>query len=96
MRPPPFRTARTRKPYEKWFIVIPEFQKRGIGSEMVRRAVAFCRNQGYPKLFLWTFSGLDLARRVYEKSGFRLCAEHDVAQWGQRIREQKFESDLHR
>jgi len=38
--------------------------------------------------------GLNAARRAYEKSGFRLCEEHDVAQWGQQIREQKFELGL--
>ncbi|HSO61153.1 MAG TPA: GNAT family N-acetyltransferase [Desulfobacterales bacterium] len=78
----------------RWFIVIPEFQGRGIGTELVCRTVAFCRDKGYPKLFLWTFNGLDAARRVYEKHGFRLCEEHNVAQWGQHIREQKFELDL--
>ena len=57
-------------------------------------AVDFCRQRGYPRIFLWTFQGLAAARHLYEKCGFGLCEEHDVAQWGQRIREQKFELNL--
>ena len=38
-----------------------------------------------------TFEGLDAARALYEGEGFRLCEEHVVNQWGQRITEQMFE-----
>lgn len=78
----------------RWFIVVPEFQRTGIGFALADRAVAFCRNQGYLKIFLWTFRGLDAARSIYEKLGFALCEEHDVFQWGQTIREQRFELNL--
>jgi GNAT superfamily N-acetyltransferase len=78
----------------RWFLVLPESQGAGIGAQLARAAVDFCRQQGYPAIFLWTFQGLAAARRVYEKCGFGLCAEHDVAQWGQCIREQKFEMKL--
>jgi GNAT superfamily N-acetyltransferase len=78
----------------RWFIVTPEFQGAGIGSQLISRAVGFCRDRGYPKVYLWTFEGLTAARRVYERSGFSLCEEHAAAQWGQSIREQKFEINL--
>lgn len=78
----------------RWFLVMPEFQGGGIGMQLVRTAIDFCRQRGYPRVFLWTFQGLTAARRIYEKHGFVLREEHDVAQWGQRIREQKFELNL--
>jgi len=78
----------------RWFIVVPEFQGTGMGFALAQQAVAFCRNKGYSKIFLWTFRGLDAARRIYEKLGFALCEEHEVLQWGRSIREQKFELNL--
>lgn len=74
----------------RWFIVDPRFQGCGIGTRLMERSIEFCRQKGYPSLFLWTFRGLDRARRLYESVGFRLFEESRVAQWGQTIREQKF------
>jgi hypothetical protein len=37
---------------------------------------------------------LNAARKLYEAADFRLCEEHEVAQWGQTIKEQKFELTL--
>jgi GNAT superfamily N-acetyltransferase len=78
----------------RWFIVVPEFQKSGIGKELIFRALDFCKHKHYPKVYLWTFDGLTKARRLYEAAGFRLCEEDEVAQWGQHIKEQKFELRL--
>jgi GNAT superfamily N-acetyltransferase len=80
----------------RWFIVPPEFQGTGIGGQLLQRAIGFCCDRGYPKVHLWTFEGLNAARRLYETSGFSLCEEHAVAPWGQPIREQKFEMNLQR
>lgn len=78
----------------RWFLVQPEGQGAGVGTRLAEAAVDFCRQRGYPRVFLWTFQGLAAARHLYEKCGFALCEEHDVAQWGRRIREQKFELKL--
>jgi GNAT superfamily N-acetyltransferase len=75
----------------RWLIVAPEFQNAGIGKKLISKAVEFCRLKKYPKIFLWTFEGLDAARRLYEQEKFRLSEEHDVDQWGRHIKEQKFE-----
>jgi GNAT superfamily N-acetyltransferase len=74
----------------RWFIVEPSFQGRGIGQALLRTAIRFCEETGQPKIFLWTFKGLDAARRLYEAEGFVLDEEHNVRQWGSTIREQKF------
>ena len=83
---PPADGARLR-----WFIVDPEFQNAGLGKELISRAVEFCKQKKCPKIFLWTFEGLDAARRLYEQQHFQLSEAHDVDQWGRRIKEQKFE-----
>ena len=74
----------------RWFIVAPQCQKAGIGENLIRQAVDFCRRRRYPKIYLWTFKGLENARRLYEAVNFRLCEENEVAQWGQHIKEQKY------
>jgi GNAT superfamily N-acetyltransferase len=75
----------------RWFIVDPEFQGAGLGDRLITQAIQFCKDKRYPKIFLWTFAGLDPARRLYERHRFRLCETHEVEQWGQTIKEQKFE-----
>jgi GNAT superfamily N-acetyltransferase len=78
----------------RWFIVEPKFQNIGIGKSLIRKAVEFCKKKRYPKVYLWTFKGLESARRLYEAADFRLCEESDVLQWGQNIKEQKYELAL--
>ena len=38
--------------------------------------------------------GLDAARRVYERAGFRMVGEAEGDTWGTRVREQRFELDF--
>ncbi len=78
----------------RWFIVAPEFQRRGIGRRLVLEAVDFCRKARYGRIYLWTFKGLDGARCLYESEGFQLTEEHDVQQWGNSITEQMFSLEL--
>lgn len=78
----------------RWLIVDPRFQGRGVGRELVKEALEFCKKAGYKKVYLWTFKGLDAARFLYERSGFRLREEHDVDQWGKNLTEQRFDLDL--
>ncbi len=42
---------------------------------------------------LWTFKGLDAARQLYERNGFRLGEEYTGAQWGVNLMEQRFERE---
>lgn len=78
----------------RWFIVSDTLRKRGVGENLVRSAVEFCRVRGYPKIYLWTFEGLDSARRLYEKAGFQLIKQQRGDQWGTTVNEQYFECNL--
>jgi GNAT superfamily N-acetyltransferase len=75
----------------RWFIVAPENQGQGIGKMLLKEAIEFCRKKNFDRVYLWTFLGLDPARHLYEKFGFRLCDERKGNQWGRTVTEQRFE-----
>ncbi|MGH6624839.1 MAG: GNAT family N-acetyltransferase, partial [Burkholderiaceae bacterium] len=63
----------------------------GAGNALLSNAVKFCGDQGYGRVHLWTFRGLDAARHLYEKHGFHLTVERAGRQWGAEVFEQRFE-----
>lgn len=75
----------------RWFIVAESMQGRGIGGQLLRVAMESCREQAYPRVYLWTFAGLDAARHLYEREGFVLAEETRGTQWGTEVLEQKWE-----
>ena len=75
----------------RWFIVSDAVRGRGIGGGLLDSAMAFCRTRGYDRVYLWTFEGLDAARHLYEKAGFRLAQQQRGRQWGAEVNEQRFE-----
>lgn len=78
----------------RWFIVEPEWQGKGIGQKLIDQALTFCRERKYKKVVLWTFAGLDPARIIYERAGFRLAEAVSKRIWGTTITLQKFEMAL--
>ena len=53
--------------------------------------MAFFSKLKIKRVFLSTFAGLDEARHLYEKHGFKLCEECEGDQWGVTVTEQLFE-----
>lgn len=78
----------------RWFILDPVLHGRGTGRRLLDEAIGFCRGCGHRRVTLWTFAGLDAARRLYERAGFRLAEERRGAQWGTEVTEQRFELRL--
>jgi ribosomal protein S18 acetylase RimI-like enzyme len=78
----------------RWFIVAPEGQRTGLGKQLLDRAIGFCRERNYRRIHLFTFAGLDAARRLYEQAGFKLTEEQDANTWGPVMREQRFDLKL--
>lgn len=78
----------------RWFIVADALRGTGFGTRLLAAAVGHCRGRGYPRISLWTFEGLDAARHLYEKAGFRLVEQRRGAQWGIEVNEQRFELRL--
>jgi GNAT superfamily N-acetyltransferase len=75
----------------RWFILSNEVRGKGIGTALLTSAMNFCRAKNYAHVYLWTFSGLDTARHLYEKFGFELVKEQRGSQWGVEVNEQRFE-----
>ena len=78
----------------RWYIVSDTFHGQGLGSRLLSIAMDFCRERQYKQVFLWTFKGLDPARHLYEKNGFKLIHEQKGSQWGTPVTEQKYICDL--
>jgi GNAT superfamily N-acetyltransferase len=78
----------------RWFILSDALRGQGVGNRLMAEAVGFCRKKAYPRVFLWTFAGLDSARHLYEKFGFKLVSESPGTQWGAQVTEQRFVLDL--
>lgn len=86
--------AETRGARLRFLIVDPGFQGCGIGNMLVSAAVDFCRKKNLKKIYLTTFEGLDAARHLYEKAGFRLVNQQSGSHWGKSELEQVFELNL--
>jgi GNAT superfamily N-acetyltransferase len=78
----------------RWFIVSEQMQGKGLGADLLGRALNFCDELGYERVWLTTFAGLDAARGLYERHGFALTGEAETDQWGGDVREQVFERRL--
>ena len=74
----------------RWFIVDDGQRGGGVGRRLIDAAMEFIDAAGFPETHLWTFSGLDAARRLYEQAGFELVEQHPGTQWGRTVEEQRF------
>ena len=75
----------------RWFIQDDGCRGQGVGSALLRRAIEFVDQERFIRTVLWTFKGLDAARHLYERNGFRLVEEYAGTQWGVNLMEQRFE-----
>ncbi|AZD48886.1 bifunctional helix-turn-helix transcriptional regulator/GNAT family N-acetyltransferase [Pseudomonas chlororaphis] len=75
----------------RWFILDEAARGTGTGRLLLKTALEHCDRAGATSCYLWTFSGLDAARHLYEAFGFQLVEEQPAAQWGKTVLEQRFE-----
>ena len=75
----------------RWFISEDNLRGTGMGKKLLAEALSFCDSHSFEKCVLWTFSGLDAARHLYENHGFVLVDEQEGNQWGTVVKEQRFE-----
>lgn len=82
--------AATEGAHLRWFIVSQALRGTGMGAKLLDTAIRYCRERGYPSVYLHTFEGLSAARKLYERSGFELVSQARGAHWGREVNEQKF------
>ncbi len=78
----------------RWFIVAPNQAGRGIGGRLLAQAMTFCRQTGFSRVSLWTFAGLDVARRLYDRAGFQLAEARQHDDWGRPVLLQRLAVEL--
>ncbi len=83
--------AKNEGAHLRWFILSDSLRGKGAGNLLIQKAIDFCRNKKYDRVYLWTFEGLHAARHLYEKYGFKLVTWHEGKQWGKTVKEQLFE-----
>lgn len=74
----------------RWLVVSPCAQGQGVGRALMKRVDGFLRARAYRRTFLTTFEGLEAARRLYERFGFRLIAEEANDPWSGTVGTQTF------
>jgi DNA-binding MarR family transcriptional regulator/GNAT superfamily N-acetyltransferase len=78
------------KAHLRWVIVDDGLRGSGTGRRLLDAALSFCDERGFDEIHLWTFQGLDAARKLYESAGFVLTQEWSGDQWGQVLIELRF------
>ncbi len=74
----------------RWFITDDAIRGTGAGRELLAKALAFVDTHAFAQTQLWTFKGLDAAKKLYEANGFSCVEERMGGQWGQEVLEQRF------
>jgi len=77
----------------RWFLIHPDYRRLGLGRELMKKALLFCKERKYKTVFLWTTSELNAARYLYTRAGFRKTEKKTHEIWGKKITEERY--DLH-
>lgn len=75
-------------------LVEPEARGLGIGRRLCEECLSFASTVGYQKVTLWTQSVLIAARRIYERSGFRLVRQEAHRSFGVDLVGETWEREL--
>jgi GNAT superfamily N-acetyltransferase len=78
----------------RWFLLVPEARGIGLGRRLLATAMAYARDRGFARVFLWSFSDLIDARRLYERAGFRVSETKTSEVWGARRTEVRMDVEL--
>jgi len=75
----------------RWFLVHPDYRGLGIGKELLKEALQFCKERKYKTIFLWTTSELIEAGHLYTRFGFLKTEEKAHEIWGKRVTEERYD-----
>lgn len=78
----------------RFFFVASNMRGLGAGRALFGKAVAFCREKGYKRAFLWTFSTLYAARHIYASFGFQITETNENNDWGEPITEERWDREF--
>jgi N-acetylglutamate synthase-like GNAT family acetyltransferase len=75
----------------RFLLLHPDLRGKGIGKELVARAIEFAGKMGYSSIFLTTQDILEEAAGVYHHFGFELTEEKTNEIWGIKARFQRYD-----
>ena len=75
----------------RWLMLTKETRGKGLGRELMKKALKFCSEKGYGRVFLWTIDALEAARALYLKNGFEVTEEKRHVIWGVEVNEQRYD-----
>lgn len=78
----------------RWFLVHPTMRGRGVGRDLLDKALQFCRERGLESVFLWTVSDLKVAAHLYESAGFHKTEQKTHQIWGKTLTEERYDLSL--
>ena len=78
----------------RYFFLEPELRGLGAGTDLLNKALSFCREKKYSHVFLWTVSAQEAARILYKKAGFEITETSENESWGIPVLEEKWDLDL--
>jgi ribosomal protein S18 acetylase RimI-like enzyme len=78
----------------RWVLVHPDARGQGLGRELFNRALTFCRESGFHKVFLYAQKHLDAAVHLYTSAGFTLIDENPRQLWGREVVLQRYEREF--
>lgn len=78
----------------RWFLLDPVARGKGLGRRLMAEAIAYCRSQRFPSVYLWTFDELAEALALYEKHGFGATERRTSFIWGRQRTELRMDLKL--
>jgi len=75
----------------RFFLLQPETQGKGIGKELLRLFIAFCKANAFESAYLWTTGEQAVAGKLYRSFGFRVVEERASETFGRPTVEQRYE-----
>ena len=79
----------------RWVLLGPEVRGKGLGRRLVADMLAFAEDQGYRRVWLYTFSELKAAAHLYLDAGFVVTEADTAPRWGREaITMQRYELEL--
>ncbi|WP_411681016.1 GNAT family N-acetyltransferase [Clostridium thailandense] len=79
----------------RWFLIEPEMRGKGLGHELMKVVIDFCKEKNYKHVFLWTVNLLGAARHLYKSYGFKLTETQENNTWRKEvIKEERWNLDL--
>lgn len=78
----------------RWFIIAPKYHGAGLGQKLFQKAMEFCRERGYKKVWLLTTSDQEKATAMYTRAGFELVSEEQLSVWGRELIDRKYELNM--